>query len=83
MTGQAKTDYQREYMRRRRGLTPAPLDPPDVRPLVRPAVRPSVRPALLPAKLEGADLRAWMGLVSISEIEYAGYHVPNWRRVQA
>jgi len=40
LTGQAKTDYQREYMRRRRSNV---LDP--VRPTVRPVETKPVRPS--------------------------------------
>ena len=49
LTGQAKTDYQREYMRKRRGRsnTPTTLDPPpvlDPEPSVRPTPPDAVRP---------------------------------------
>ena len=43
LTGKAKADYQREYMRKRRGCTavrPVALDPVMLDPVVRPAVRP-------------------------------------------
>lgn len=39
LTGQAKTDYQREYMRRRRSNTSVTITPISVRP-----VTPSIRP---------------------------------------
>ena len=40
LTGQAKKDYQREYMRRRRSNKNKVLDPVDVRPKLDPPVRP-------------------------------------------
>ena len=43
LTGQAKTDYQREYMRRRRSNKIPSVEPESVRPYVRPA-RITVRP---------------------------------------
>ena len=53
ITGKAKTDYQREYMRRRRAnagsnasVRPKPVRPSDsVRPIVRPTVRPKAQHA--------------------------------------
>ena len=47
LTGQAKTDYQREYMRRRRSNKSVTVTPESVRP-VTPSVRPKeqVRPNL-------------------------------------
>lgn len=47
LTGQAKTDYQRGYMRRRRSNTPLMEDPPkvlDPEPSVRPKQLKPVRP---------------------------------------
>ena len=57
LTGQAKTDYQREYMRRRRAkiienrsnirlVRPAPVRPESVRPVTPETIRPKlIRPA--------------------------------------
>lgn len=45
LTGKAKTDYQRKYMRRRRSNLPLMTDPPKVLDL-EPSVRPDVRPSL-------------------------------------
>ncbi len=52
LTGQAKTDYQREYMRRRRSNTKPSAKPVSVRPTidnVRPEVPKLVRPEGLSA----------------------------------
>ena len=41
LIGQAKKDYQREYMRRRRSNKNEVLDPVNVRPMLDPPVRPN------------------------------------------
>ena len=51
LKGQAKTDYQKEYMRRRRGVRPT-LDP----------VRPTVQPKQVYEEVEQPDQR-WMLMV--------------------
>ena len=81
LTGQSKTDYQREYMRRRRAI--AYDRPVTVRPIMLDPVRPAVKPrSVRPVRLEGEELRAYMAGVSIAEIEQQGYTIPNWRREQ-
>ena len=66
LTGQAKTDYQREYMRKRRSngnlVRPKPVSGPTVRPS------------------EVAEIRARLISMTIAEIEAEQGWCPNWRK---
>lgn len=85
LTGQAKIDYQREYMRRYRSnkKQSAPLDPVDsVRPapvavldLVRMRNEPDIA-------TRNQSVRERMESMSVEDIKAEFGHVPNWRREQ-
>lgn len=80
LTGQAKTDYQREYMRRRRSnAKPNLLDPATVV-----VLDPSLRDMSgdVVAFKEGESVRDRLTRMSIAEIEAEQGFVPNWRLEQ-
>ena len=86
LTGQAKIDYQREYMRRYRSNKKQliPLDP--VRPLSAPVLDPVKAQPVLRNEPDIAtrnqSVRERMESMSIADIEAEFGHVPNWRREQ-
>ena len=49
LSGQAKTDYQREYMRKRRSNVTTDIVRPYQLDSVRPSVRPDIRPDVAPS----------------------------------
>lgn len=68
LTGQAKTDYQREYMRRRRSKLSVRPEMDNVRPIQPEPVRPVL------------TVRERMKTMTVPEIEAEFSRVPNWRR---
>lgn len=81
LTGQAKTDYQREYMRRYRSnkKQPTSLDP--VRPTTVAVLDPTLRDRPDVA-MRNQSVRERMESMSLEDIEVEFGHVPNWRREQ-
>lgn len=83
LTGQAKTDYQREYMRKRRSnersnkihpaATEIALDPP---------IALLDLPKRGETKQEAESYRDELARTPLAELEKQGGWIPNWRKVQ-
>ena len=72
MTGQAKTDYQREYMRKRRSNTRSNTEPVSVRPVTPEAVRSEQMPRFI--RPEGISDNQWAYIKYKKEKEWEEAH---------